>query len=119
VPEVYWTTDTAAGFTSTVMTDIGGNNWSAGIPAQPAGSTVFYYIHATASSGKQQVRPIVAPDGWWKFDVLDINAGVNEGAAPLITEVFPNPSASLIMVTLNVPRGPVHVYLTDALRGAP
>lgn len=113
--EVYWTTDTAAGFTSATMTDIGGNNWNAAIPAQAAGSTVFYYIHASANSGKQQVRPIVAPDGWWKFDVLDINASVDEGAAPLITEVFPNPSASLIMVTLNVPRGPVHVYLTDAI----
>lgn len=113
--EVNWTTDTAAGFNSIAMADIGGNNWSAGIPAQPAGSTVFYYIHATANSGKQQVRPIVAPDGWWKFRVLDINASVGEGVAPLITEVFPNPSASLIMVTLNVPRGPVHVYLTDAL----
>ncbi|MBP6390142.1 MAG: agmatine deiminase family protein [Flavobacteriales bacterium] len=112
--EVYWTTDTAAGFNTVAMTDIGGNNWSADIPAQAAGSTVFYYIHATATSGKQQVRPIVAPDGWWKFKVLDINAGVDDSTAPMITEVFPNPSASLIMVTLNVPRGPVHVYLTDA-----
>ena len=112
--EVNWTTDTAAGFNSIAMADIGGNNWSAAIPAQPAGSTVFYYIHATANSGKQQVRPIVAPDGWWKFRVLDINASVSEGVAPLITEVFPNPSASLIMVTLNVPRGPVHVYLAVA-----
>lgn len=112
--ELYWTIDTAAGFNATAMTDIGGNNWSANIPAQAAGSTVFYYIHATANSGKQQVRPIVAPDGWWKFNVLDINAGVDDGVAPLITEVFPNPSASLIMVTLNVPRGPVHVYLADA-----
>ncbi len=112
--EVYWTTDTAAGFNTVPLTDIGGNNWSAGIPAQPVGSTVFYYIHAAATSGKEQVRPIVAPDGWWKFKVLDINAAINEGEAPMITEVFPNPSASLIMVTLNVPRHPVHVYLTDA-----
>ncbi|MBL8001903.1 MAG: T9SS type A sorting domain-containing protein [Flavobacteriales bacterium] len=112
--EIYWTTDTAAGFNALTMTDIGGNNWSADIPAQSVGTTIFYYIHATATSGKQQVRPIVAPDGWWKFRVLDINASVDDGAAPSITEVFPNPSASLIMVTLNVPRGPVHVYLADA-----
>ena len=112
--EVYWTTDTAAGFTAVPMTAGPNNTWTAGIPPQVAGSDVFYYIHATANSGKQQVRPIVAPDGWWKFEVLDINASVDEGAAPMITEVFPNPSASLIMLTLNVPRGPVHVYLADA-----
>ena len=112
--EVYWTTDTAAGFNALTMTDIGGNNWSAAIPAQPVGSTVFYYIHAAATSGKQQVRPIVAPEGWWKFQVLDINATVEEGLAPAITEVFPNPSASLVMITLNASQGPVQVYLTDA-----
>jgi len=69
--QVYWTTDTAAGFTHSVaMASIGGNEWSAQIPAQPGGSTIFYYVRAVANSGKVQVRPIVAPEGWWKFKVL-------------------------------------------------
>lgn len=113
--DLYWTTDTAAGFTALPMVDMGGDNWNATIPAQPAGSTVFYYVHATANSGKQQVRPIVAPDGWWKFRVLETNTGIGMADAPLITEVFPNPTASLLMITLAEQQGPVHVYLTDQL----
>lgn len=114
--EVYWTTDTAAGFASVPMSPGAGNNWSAGIPAQPAGSVVFYYIHATANSGKQQVRPIVAPDGWWKFRVLDLNAGVNDSNGPVIAEVFPNPTSSILMVTVgDAGSERVRITLRDAI----
>lgn len=113
--DLYWTIDTAAGFSMVPMSDIGGNNWSAQIPAQPVGSTVFYYVHATAVSGKQQVRPITAPDGWWKFRVLDSTSGLVDPAGPVITEVFPNPTASLLMITLSERSGPVHVYVADVL----
>ncbi len=114
--EVYWTTDTAAGFASVPMTAGANNNWSAGIPAQAAGSVVFYYIHATANSGKQQVRPIVAPDGWWKFRVLDVNAGVAENNGPVIAEVFPNPTSSLLMITVgDTGSERVRITLRDAI----
>ena len=113
--EVYWTTDTAAGFTPVPMTAGPNNAWTAGIPAQVAGSDVFYYIHATANSGKQQVRPIVAPQGWWKFRVLDINTGIAGGAAPVIAEVFPNPTAGIVVVTVNDAGSQrVHITLRDA-----
>ena len=113
--DLYWSIDTAAGFNMVAMTDIGGNNWSAQIPAQVVGSTVFYYVHATAVSGKQQVRPITAPEGWWKFRVLDGTIGIVDPAGPSITETYPNPTSSLVMITLADRSGPVHVYLTDAL----
>ncbi|MBP7409258.1 MAG: agmatine deiminase family protein [Flavobacteriales bacterium] len=114
--EVYWTTDTAAGFASVPMTAGANNNWSAGIPAQAAGSVVFYYIHATANSGKQQVRPIVAPDGWWKFRVLDVNAGVAENNGPVIAEVFPNPTSGLLMITVaDAGSERVRITLRDAI----
>lgn len=113
--ELYWTIDTAAGFAMVPMTDMGSNAWSAQIPAQAVGSTVFYYVHAAAVSGKEQVRPITAPDGWWKFRVLDSSSGIVDPAGPTIAELFPNPTASLLMITLGERSGPVHVYLADAL----
>ena len=111
---MYWTIDTAAGFNTVAMVDIGGNSWSAAIPAHAVGSVIFYYVEGIANSGKQQVRPIVAPDGWWKFKVLDIGSGIADANGPAIIEVFPNPTASLVMITVAQQNGPVHVYLADA-----
>jgi len=111
---LYWTTDTAAGFGSVPMTALPDNNWSAAIPAQPAGTAVFYYVQGIANNGKQQVRPIVAPDGWWKFDVLGIGTGITAAHAPAIVEVYPNPTASVAMITLAPQSGTVHVFLADA-----
>jgi agmatine deiminase len=53
-----------------VLVDSVAHSWAALIPPQQAGSVIQYYIHATANSGKQQVRPIVAPEGYFKFKVL-------------------------------------------------
>ncbi|MBP6681146.1 MAG: agmatine deiminase family protein [Saprospiraceae bacterium] len=53
-----------------VLVDSVANSWAALIPPQQAGSEIQYYIHAVAKSGKQQVRPMVAPEGYFKFKVL-------------------------------------------------
>jgi agmatine/peptidylarginine deiminase len=77
--EIRWTTDTTAGYSSAPMTltDATNDIWTGFIPYQNAGEEVFYHIYAQATSGKQQVRPIVAPVGYWKFDVLG-SVGLND-----------------------------------------
>jgi agmatine/peptidylarginine deiminase len=113
---VYWTADTTQGYASIDMTITADNNWSASIPAHPAGTEIFYYIEAQANSGKVQVRPFVAPDGWWKFKVLDINTDIADPAGPVITEIFPNPTSSLLTATItNTGDERVDVVLHDAL----
>lgn len=113
--DLYWTTDTADGFNTIAMATLANDNWSAYIPAQPPGTTVYYYVHATANSGKEQVRPIVAPQGWWRFHVLGIPTGIEE-VAPIIAEVFPNPVSQIAVIGLQLPHGtPVQVVLRDAL----
>lgn len=52
-----------------VLADSATSTWAAAIPAQPEGSRVQYYIHATAFSGKEQWRPLVAPEGYFEFRV--------------------------------------------------
>ncbi len=94
---LYYTTDTTQAYQPVAMSNTGGNDWQASIPAQPAGTEVFYYIHAQALSGKQQVRPIVAPEGFYNFHVLGTETGVAASGADANTvgEVFPNPSHGL------------------------
>ena len=78
--------------------------WAAAIPAQPAHTEVQYYIEAGAHSGKQQVRPMVAPEGYFRFRVLGALGSVNPAGAAegLLVSVYPNPA-----------RGQVHLRFTS------
>ncbi len=95
---VFYKNDLSASFSSLPMTNVSGDNWSANIPAQSAGNTIYYYISAQTNSGKSQVRPITAPDGYFDFNVsgfvdlpkLEINIG----------NVFPNPTAGLTCIEI-------------------
>ncbi|MCB0596507.1 MAG: agmatine deiminase family protein [Lewinellaceae bacterium] len=67
--------------------------WTAAIPAQPAHTEVQYYLHAIAHSGKEQVRPPVAPKGYFRFRVLGPSGvkGGLEKTGGLALRIFPNP----------------------------
>ncbi|MBK9276131.1 MAG: agmatine deiminase family protein [Flavobacteriales bacterium] len=113
--QLYWTVDTAAGFAALPMADQGGNVWAGAIPAQPAGTRIFYYIEATANSGKMQVRPLVAPEGWWSFRVLDANTAVTPVDAPAFASLYPNPATSIVVVGVESGRSErVELRLLDA-----
>lgn len=71
--------------------------WAGTIPAQPVNTEVQYYIHATAHSGKEQVRPMVAPEGYFRFRMLG-PSGADEQPhrkKPLGLDIYPNPAVDL------------------------
>lgn len=76
------------------LEDEAASRWAAAIPPQPAHTEVQYYIHAAAHSGKEQVRPMVAPEGYFRFRVLDA-LDATENPAPgqaLSLHIYPNPA---------------------------
>lgn len=97
---VYWTTDTAAGYSpvSMTLTNASTDTWSASIPYQQAGQKVFYYIHAEATTGKQQNRPMPAPAGYWKFKVLGSPNGIVDELLSKV-RVYPNPSSGVFRLS--------------------
>ncbi len=102
---VYYTTDTSQAYLALPMTNSSGNTWEAGIPAQPLGTEVFYYIKGHANSGKVQVRPLAAPDGYFHFHVetpVIVEAGLPGPEVSL--SVFPNPAAAITCIPVTVPR---------------
>jgi agmatine deiminase len=112
---LYYTTDTTLGYQAVSMslTDVPTDTWTGYIPAQTAGTEIFYYVHAQANSGKQQVRPITAPDGWWKFEVLGFTTIIEEAESEIFT-VYPNPSHGITCIPLrtnNEVKG--ELYLSD------
>lgn len=98
---LYFTTDTTAAWQSLGMAleNADSNRWSAAIPHQPECSTVYYYIHASANSGKQVVRPLVAPEGWFRFRIHPTTA-VQEtvAASAQLGNIYPNPASTLTCV---------------------
>ncbi|HPF90194.1 MAG TPA: agmatine deiminase family protein [Flavobacteriales bacterium] len=113
---LFWSTNAGGPFQSLPMVDQGNDSWMAAIPAQPVGTEVYYYVQATSISGKQQVRPMVAPEGWWHFRVLGTSTGIDPEAAEVITDVFPNPAASITCIQLDPSNTPAaQVELLDAI----
>jgi hypothetical protein len=83
----------------------------------PAGTQVMYYIEAFAISGKHQVRPMPAPSGFWKFDILGTPLGTGIGSMEIIVnELFPNPSKGITCLQVFQPNPNQHmkVELKDA-----
>lgn len=115
---LYYKTSLAGVYSSVPMslnTAMGINNWTAQIPAQSAGTTIYYYIHAESNTGKTQVRPMPAPAGYFQFKVL---AGANlESLTQLeFTKIFPNPSAGLTCIATNFERAfQGRMYLVNQL----
>lgn len=117
--QVFFRTDTLQSYQSVAMilTNAATNTWTGFIPAQPAGSKVYYYIDATANNGKHLVRPMPAPAGYWKFNVL-LNTSVssNEKQEEGFVKIFPNPASAIACIQFSgKPNAHVLVNIYDAL----
>jgi agmatine deiminase len=109
---VYYTTDTTQLFLFAPMTltDSVNNTWTGYIPAQTAGSKVYYYIHAAATSGKSMKRPITAPSGFWQFQIsmfTDVPQYEVEKNLSL-QQPFPNPARSITCVPVESSHNGLH-----------
>ncbi len=69
--ELFWTTDTTAGYQTITFTETANDSFTVSIPEQTAGTEVFYYITAHSNAGKTYSKPPTAPAGFIKFKVND------------------------------------------------
>ena len=84
------------------------------IPAQPVGTIIEYYLYAESVNGKTQTRPIVAPEGFWSFEVLGNLVGVDTYSQIELKPVYPNPAKDLVSIPVITQRPiNVSVYVTD------
>lgn len=101
--EIYWTNDTAQGFTSVPMTltNAQNNTWTGYIPQQSGGNSVFYYVKASATSGKTINRPMPAPKGFWKFAVSacgSTDIAELAGVSFEVKTLYPNPASAITCI---------------------
>lgn len=101
--QVYWTSDTALGYTAAPMTLTNAltDTWTGYIPQQSAGTSVFYYVKATANNSKTICRPMPAPAAYWKFAVNACASSAtaqSPAASFLLKPIFPNPASAITCV---------------------
>lgn len=104
--KVWYTTDLAQPWQSVSMTPydpITGDTayvWTTEIPKQVEGSTVYYYIQATAESGKTGVRPLPAPESWWKFKIKEASSA-SEAPQSQLLDIYPNPAHAITCIPVS------------------
>jgi agmatine deiminase len=115
---IFYKTTLAGSYTEVPMTNTTGDTWAASIPAQAAGTTVYYYIQGEAVTGRVSHHPIPAPDGYHRFDVLDDGSTADLAAENPVQfkAIYPNPASAMTVIPVEVNQ-PVHcqVMLTNML----
>lgn len=99
--ELFWRTNDTDPFTSLSMESQGNDEWAAEIPAQAVGTIVDYYIHAQAESGKEQNRPMPAPEGFWSFEVIGNDVSVQVQDLVGFDPIYPNPASAITCIPVN------------------
>lgn len=101
---MHWSTSSEGPWDFISMNPVDGtaSDWTADIPAQAEGTTVYYYIEAQASSGKTGTRPMPAPAGWWSFDVGAITSVAENNGGVYFPAAFPNPASAITCVPLEM-----------------
>jgi agmatine deiminase len=99
---LFYTTNLNTGYTEIpMMASSTANYFEANIPIQSAGTTIYYYIHATANAGKTINRPMPAPEGYWTFKAVQSSSTRWEDIAKM-SAIYPNPARAITVVPVNV-----------------
>ena len=69
---VYYSLDQET-WTFVEMQHVVNDQYKASIPAQPTGSTVYYYIHAEDESGRLENHPYIGEDMAYSFETILVN----------------------------------------------
>lgn len=95
---LYYRIGNSGPYQSVAMTNIAGEDWVGYIPAQNGEVNVQYYVEGESVSGKTQVRPMPAPDGYWEFTVFDDATSNTNDLSIERKAVYPNPASAITVV---------------------
>jgi hypothetical protein len=74
------------------------DSFYAELPGFAGGSVIHYYFSATDSSGRQEMLPRTAPQGFYRLEVSDIIIGLDEMGGNDEMTIIPSPSGGHIRI---------------------
>lgn len=111
--KVFWREEGTSSYNETPMSFLSENQWSADLSLSANSNDIDYYIWAESHSGKQITRPLVAPQGYWTTEV--VNLEVDDWAENNISEPYPNPSTGKISFNLNHIDGSIAMSIVNTM----
>jgi len=114
---LFYSIDTSGIYQSLTMTNTSENTWSAMIPATNEETEMFYYIQAIANDGKQINRPMVAPEGYFHYDVIDCFVATEDIEIGVSLEnIYPNPASAITVIPVKTTKSlNAEISVTDIL----
>lgn len=113
---VFWTSDTTAGFDPILMNFTIGDTAVGYIPAQANGTEIFYYLSASSNKGKTISKPITAPEGYYNFVVENSVTSVSGDVQPpefYLSQNYPNPFNPSTKIKFVVPSNTLRQAQSD------
>lgn len=111
--KVFWREEGETNYQEANMNPTSNDMWEAGITVPNASTVVEYYIWAQANSGKSLARPLVAPNGYWRINIMVLNTP--EFALNNIKGPFPNPASNVVNFNFTNSLGALEVQITNLL----
>jgi agmatine/peptidylarginine deiminase len=99
---LYWRNDTTQSYNAVPMTAAVNDTFFAYIPYQSE-DNIQYYINAESNSGRSISKPLVAPEGYLHFDVLNLlSTETIAKAPPVLYDPYPNPASVTVQIGVEV-----------------
>ncbi|MEX2484099.1 MAG: agmatine deiminase family protein [Brumimicrobium sp.] len=95
---LYYKVGQSGSYQSVSMTDVGNDDWQGLIPAQNGEVDIYYYVEAESNSGKTGVRPMPAPNGFWKFTVFEEDDASLKSHKTEELQIYPNPASAITVI---------------------
>lgn len=111
--KVFWREVGDSNFQETAMSFDSDDNWITSLTVPSDATSIEYYIWAEANSGKTMSRPIVAPDGYWTFEITSLS--VVDWAQNNIVGPYPNPATNEVSFNLNNIPGEINITIHNVL----
>lgn len=110
---VFWRETGDTNFQETAMTFDNDDIWVSELNVPSNATSIEYYIWAEANTGKTLTRPLVAPEGFWTFEITSLSAV--EWAENNIVGPYPNPASNEVSFNLNNILGEINISIHNVL----